>query len=96
MKGKIMIKTFKVVIPTRQVQQKRNPKGNLYYLVTIPNTTKEVYIPHEWLKLSSNGKVYKGFIELDREIIGRQRNSITVKGKELEGIWPSKDGGDLD
>ncbi len=91
-----MKETFKVVIPAKQVQQKRNPKGNLYYLVAIPNTTKEVYIPHEWLKLSANGKVYKGTIEVEREISGRQRNSITVKGSELEGIWPSKDGGDLD
>lgn len=88
--------TFKVVIPAKQVQQKRNPKGNLYYLVAVPNTTKEVYIPHEWLKLSSNGKTYKGSIEVERKISGRQRNAIEVLGKDLEGIWPSKDGGDLD
>lgn len=88
--------TFKVVIPAKQVQQKKNSNGKLYFLVAVPNTTKELYIPHEWLKLSANGKVYKGFIEVSREIMGRQRNSITIEGKDLIGIWPSKDGGDLE
>lgn len=89
-------KLLKVVIPARQVQQKKNPNGKLFYIVAIPNTTKEVYIPHEWLKLSANGKVYKGTIDSSRELMGRQRNSIKVNGIDLEGIWPSKDGGDLD
>lgn len=89
-------KTFPVVIPKRQVTQKRNAtKGNMYWLVSIPNTTKEVYIPYEWLKLSSDGKTYRGSFEVGREIMGRQRNAISVMGEELKGVFPTKDGKEL-
>ena len=90
-----MQKQFKVVIPARQVKKRKNSNGKYYWLLAIPNTTKEIYIPFEWLKQAPNGKTYKGSFPRDKELIGRQRNAIKIQSKDIEGVFPSKDGGKL-
>ncbi len=90
-----MKKQFKVVIPSKQIKKRRNKNGNHYWLLSIPNTTKELFIPFEWLKQSSNGKTYKGSFPEDVKLMGRQRNSINLLSKEIKGVFPNKDGNEV-